>query len=221
MLLTSLHTVSLCTQVLLQAGSDTSSVTLEWAFSHLLDNPEILKTAQTEIDNQVGQECLIDESDLSRLPYIRCIINETLRMHPAAPLLVPHFSSEECKVAGYRVPRGTVLLVNAWGIHHDPKVWEEPEKFNPDRFIGFEGVKEGCKFIPFGSGRRGCPGENLAIHVIGLALGSLLQCFEWDKPNREIIDMSEGTGFTLSPKVQPLLAKCSPRPHMVRLLSEI
>ncbi|KAJ8541159.1 hypothetical protein K7X08_001975 [Anisodus acutangulus] len=207
--------------VLLQAGSDTSAVTLEWAFSHLLDNPEILKKAQTEIDNHVGQDSLIDESDLAQLPYITCIINETLRMHPAAPLLMPHFSSEECKVAGYQVPCGTILIVNAWGIHHDPKVWEEPEKFNPDRFIGFEGVKEGCKFIPFGSGRRGCPGENLAIHVIGLALGSLLQCFEWDKPNREIIDMSEGTGFTLSPKVQPLLAKCSPRPNMVKLLSEI
>ncbi|CAN4092628.1 unnamed protein product [Withania somnifera] len=196
--------------VLLQAGSDTTAVTLEWAFSHLLDNPEILRTAQTEIDNQVGQDRLIDESDLSQLPYIRCIINETLRMHPAAPLLVPHLSSEECKVSGYRVPRGTVLLVNAWGIHHDPKVWEEPEKFNPDRFIGFECFKEGCKFIP-----------TLAIHVIGLTLGSLLQCFDWDKHNREIIDMSEGTGFTLSPKVQPLLAKCSPRPHMVKLLSEI
>lgn len=208
-------------QVLLQAGSDTSAVTLEWAFSHLLDNLEILKKAQAEIDNHVGQDRLIDESDLAQLPYIRCIINETLRMHPAAPLLVPHLSSEECNVASYRVPRGTVLLVNAWGIHHDPKVWEDPEKFNPDRFIGFEGVKEGCKFIPFGSGRRGCPGENLAFHVIGLALGSLLQCFEWEKPNRGIIDMSEGTGFTLSPKVQPLLAKCSPRPNMVKLLSKI
>lgn len=109
-------------QILLQAGSDTSSVTLEWAFAHLLDNPEILKTAQTEIDNQVGQDRLIDESDFAELPYIRCIINETLRMHPAAPLLVPHLSSEECKVAGYRVPGGTVLIVNAWGIHHDPKV---------------------------------------------------------------------------------------------------
>ncbi|CAN4122600.1 unnamed protein product [Withania somnifera] len=207
--------------VLLQAGSDTTAATLEWAFSHLLDNPEILKSAQIGIDNHVGQDRLIDESDLPQLPYIRCIINETLRMHPAAPLLVPHLSSEECKVAGYRVPHGTVLFVNAWGIHHDPKVWKDPEKFNPDRFIGFECFKEGCKFIPFGSGRRGCPGENLAIHVIGLALGSLLQCFEWGKHNGEIIDMSEGTGFTLSPKVQPLLAKCSPRPNMIKLLSEI
>lgn len=102
-------------------------------------------------------------------------------MHPPAPLLTPHLSSEECSVGGFRVPRGTILLVNAWDIQNNPQTWKDPEKFMPERFEGLEGGKNGLKFVPFGWGRRACPGEKLAMHMVGLALGSLIQCFEWEK----------------------------------------
>ncbi|KAJ4848863.1 hypothetical protein Tsubulata_036347 [Turnera subulata] len=194
---------------LLAAGTDTSAVTMEWAMSLLLNNPEILKKAQEEIDDVVGHDRLITESDMGKIPYLHCIMKETMRMYPAGPLLVPHESSEEFWVSGYRIPRGTMLLVNMWGIHNDPKIWEEPTKFRPERFEGFEGTKDGFRYVPFGSGRRGCPGEGLAMRMVGLSLGSLLQCFEWKRVGKEMVDMTEGPGLTM-PKARPLLAKCSP-----------
>lgn len=205
---------------LLTAGTDTSAGTMEWAMSLLLNNPKVLKKAQAEIDNLVGHDRLIDETDLTKLPYLHCIINETMRMYPAGPLLVPHESSEDCLVGGFHVPRGTILLVNMWAIQNDPKIWEEPTSFKPERFEGFEGVRDGFKLMPFGSGRRGCPGEGLAMRIVGLALGSLIQCFEWERIGKEMVDMSEGAGLTM-PKAQPLQANCRPRSAMVNLLSQV
>ncbi|CAK9182861.1 unnamed protein product [Ilex paraguariensis] len=206
--------------VLLQAGTETTAGTMEWAFSFLLNNPEVLKKAQAEIDLCVGQDRLIDDFDVAKLPYLGCIINETLRMQPAAPLLIPHNSSDECMVGGFRIPRGTILLVNAWAIQHDPKIWVDPKKFKPERFEGLEGTTDGFKLMPFGSGRRGCPGESLARRVLGLALGSLIQCFDWENVREELIDMSEDIGF-LTSKAQPLMAKCCLRPTMVNLVSNL
>lgn len=203
--------------VLLQAGSDTTATTMEWAFAHLLDNPQVLNKAQLEIDNHVGQERLLDESDLPNLPYIRCIIYETLRIHPASPLLMPHKSCKDCTVGGFRVPQGTILFVNAWDIQQNPKYWDNPNKFMPERFEQSGGYKEDFKFIPFGIGRRGCPGNNLAIQVLGLALGSLIQSFNWEK-TEEKFDMTEAIGVPPY-KAQPLVAKLHPRHTMISLLS--
>ncbi|XP_011100321.1 cytochrome P450 81D1-like [Sesamum indicum] len=193
--------------VLVQGASHTSSNTLEWAFSLLLQHPDILTRARAEI---------IRDSDITKIPYLRGIINETLRMHPAAPLLTPHSSSRTCIVGGFHVPRGTILLVNAWDIQNDPRTWDDPEKFVPERFEGLEEGKNDFKYLPFGWGRRGCPGENMAKQMVGLALGSLIQCFEWESIGE--IDMSEGKGV-ITPKVQPLRARCIPRPFVVDLLS--
>ncbi|XP_060199367.1 cytochrome P450 81Q32-like [Lycium barbarum] len=206
--------------VLLAAGTDTSVGTMEWALSLMLNHPETLKKAQAEIDERIGHERLVDESDINNLPYLRCIINETFRMYPPGPLLVPHESSEETTVGGYRVPGGTMLLVNLWAIHNDPKLWDEPRKFKPERFEGLEGVRDGYKLMPFGSGRRSCPGEGLAVRMVALSLGCIIQCFDWQRIGNELVDMTEGTGLTL-PKAQPLLAKCKPRPIMANLLSQI
>ncbi|KAK0576387.1 hypothetical protein LWI29_016653 [Acer saccharum] len=113
-----------------------------------------------------------------------------------------------------------MLLVNMWAIQNDPKNWEEPRKFKPERFEGFEGTRDGFKLAPFGSGRRSCPGESLAMRMVGFALGSLIQCFEWDRVGEEIVDMTEGSGLTLS-KAQLLQAEYRPRPTMIKLLSQI
>lgn len=204
---------------MLLAGTETSGNTMEWALSLLLNHPEILKKAQIEIDDQVGHDRLIEESDMAHLPYLRGIINETLRMYPPAPLLVPHESSEDCFVGGYRIPRGTMLYVNIWAIQNDPKFWANPRKFDPERFDRMESEDYKFSLMPFGLGRRGCPGEGLGLRMIGLVLGSLIQCFEWDRPGPELVDMTEGIAVTM-PKVKPLQAKCRPRPIIVNLLSQ-
>ncbi|XP_012068267.2 cytochrome P450 81Q32 [Jatropha curcas] len=205
-------------QVLLSAGSDTSAGTMEWAMSLLLNNPNTLIKARAEIDKNIGESKLIEESDLSKLPYLHCIITETLRMQPAAPLILPHESSEQCTVGGFYVPRGTMLLVNTFAIQNDPNLWEEPSKFEPERFEGLKGKKEGYVLLPFGAGRRGCPGEGLAMKMTGLALATLIQCFEWERISEEMVDMKEGNGLTM-PKAEPLFAKCRPRPTLLDLLS--
>ncbi|KAI3737188.1 hypothetical protein L2E82_27183 [Cichorium intybus] len=205
---------------LLAAGSDTSAGTMEWTMSLLLNHPEVLQKAQSEIDQVVGKDRLVDESDITNLPYLRCIINETLRFKPAGPLLVPHEASEDCVIGGYNIPGGTMVIVNQWAIHHDPKVWTDPEKFIPERFTGLEGTRDGFKLLPFGSGRRSCPGEGLAVRVLGMTLGSIIQCFDWENIDDDMVDMSEGPGLTM-PKAVPLVAKCKPRLEMQNLLSQL
>lgn len=208
-----------CVLVLLAAGTDTSAGTMEWAMSLLLNNPQVLKKAQEEIDSVVGQDRLFEESD--KLPYLDSIIKETLRMYPAGPMLVPHESSKDrdCTVGGYHIPGGTMLMVNMWAIQNDPDIWEEPRKFMPERFEGQE-ERDGFNLLPFGYGRRSCPGEGLALRMVRLALGSLIQCFEWERVGEEMVDMTEGAGLTLL-KVEPLVAKCRPRHAMVSLISQI
>ncbi|XP_030464898.2 cytochrome P450 81Q32-like [Syzygium oleosum] len=207
-------------QVMLLAGTDTSAGTMEWALSLLLNNPKALAKAQAEIDAYTGQNRLIKESDLAELPYLQGIVTETLRMYPAAPLIPPHESSEECTVGGFRVLRGTMLLVNIWAIQNDPKLWAEPGKFMPERFQGLR-MESNLRFTmsPFGAGRRRCPGEALATRMVGLALGTLIQCFDWKRIGEEMVDMSEGVGLTM-PKAQPLVAKCRPRKAVSHLISQ-
>ncbi|XP_072952271.1 cytochrome P450 81Q32-like [Typha angustifolia] len=199
------------------AGSDTSSTTIEWAMSLLLNNPTALRKAIAEIDAHVGKERLIEESDLSNLPYLNCVITETLRLYPVAPLLLPHESSEECHVGGFTIPRGTILLVNAYSIQRDPKIWEQPRRFMPERF---EDGEKRRWIIPFGMGRRKCVGEGLALREVGLVLGTLLQCFEWERLGEEEVDMTEGSGLTM-PKLLPLEALYRPRKTIIDVLSTL
>ncbi|XP_073125689.1 cytochrome P450 81Q32-like [Henckelia pumila] len=202
--------------VMLLAGTDTSSVTIEWAMSALLNHPQKLEKARAELDNNVGNNRLIDESEVPKLAYLQNIISETFRLFPAAPLLVPHESSDDCKIGGYDIPKGTILLVNAWAIHRDPMTWDDPASFNPERFEGKE--IGGAKLLPFGMGRRSCPGSGLAQRVVGLALGSLIQCFEWRRTSQEMVDLSEGAGISM-PKVIPLEAKCKARQVLRQVFS--
>jgi cytochrome P450 len=202
-------------QVVFIAGTDTTATTMESAMSLLLNHPEALQKVKAEIDNQVGHGRLLNELDLPNLPYLRCVINETLRLYPVAPLLLPHFSSKDCTLGGFQIPGGTILLVNAWGIQRDPKLWEEPARFKPERFEGFNGESDKFKFIPFGTGRRACPGAVMGMRIMSLALGSLIQCFDWERVGKEMVDMN-----ALS-KAKPLEAVCSPRQSMASVLSQL
>ncbi|PIA56659.1 hypothetical protein AQUCO_00700786v1 [Aquilegia coerulea] len=203
------------------AGTHTTSLTLEWTMSLLLNHPDVLQKARSEINHNV-QGRLLDDYDLVKLPYLHCVINETLRLYPAAPLLVPHSSSKECTVGRYNIPRGTILFTNVGAIHRDPKVWVEPTKFMPERFEGVQSEREmGFKFMPFGVGRRGCPGAGLALRVVTLALGTLIQCFEWEKVGQEQVEMEEANTGVIMPKANPLVAMCKPHPSMVDVLSQV
>ncbi|KAF5448359.1 hypothetical protein F2P56_028903 [Juglans regia] len=204
--------------VFLVAGTDTSSVTLEWAMSCLLNHPDALKKARAELDGQIGQEKIVNESSVSQLCYLQNIISETFRLYPAAPLLLPHVSSEDCTIEGYDVPSNTIVLINAWAIHRDPSVWDNATDFKPERFESGRGLGDAHKLMPFGLGRRACPGAGLAQRMVGLTLGSLIQCFEWERVSEQEIDMTEGNGVTM-PKVVALEAMCKARPIMNKLLS--
>ncbi|KAI4337020.1 hypothetical protein L6164_015482 [Bauhinia variegata] len=207
---------------LLVAGSETSATAMEWALSLLLNHPEAMDKARFEIDCNVGQERLVSESDISKLNYLQNVISETLRLFPVVPLMLPHESSHDCTVGGFRVPRGTMLLVNLWSMHRDSNLWEDPTRFVPERFESRRESGEGAtyKLIPFGAGRRACPGAGLAKRTMGQALGVLIQSFEWHRIGHEKINMAEGRGATI-PKLDPLIALCNPRQGMIELLTHL
>nr|GMD94624.1 cytochrome P450 81E8-like [Ipomoea batatas] len=205
------------------AGTETATATIEWAMSLLLSYPEVLRKLRYEIDNNVGHKHLLNESDLSKLPYLRCVINETLRLYPPVPLLLPHYSLQDCVVAGYDVPKHTTVLVNAWAIHHDPNVWEEPEKFKPERFEAVEGEGEASfnyKFVPFGIGRRSCPGNNMALRLVSLALGAYIQCFEWEN-NKEDKMCEAYLSRSILQKAERLEVIFTPRKNCLQFLSQL
>lgn len=206
-------------QSLLQAGTDTSASTIEWAMALLLNNPDVLRKATDEINSVVGMSRLLQEPDLANLPYLRCIITETLRLYPLAPHLVPHEASRDCMVAGHVIARGTMVLVDVYSTQRDPRVWEDPDKFIPERFKGFKVDGSGW-MMPFGMGRRKCPGEGLALRTVGMALGVMIQCFQWERVGKKKVDMSEGSGLTM-PMAVPLMAMCLPRVEMESVLKSL
>ncbi|XP_044454160.1 cytochrome P450 81Q32 [Triticum aestivum] len=208
---------------LLGAGTETTSTTTEWAMALLLNHPAALKKAQEEIDTHLSlsgePSRLLDKKDLPHLPYLHCIISETLRLCPAAPLLLPHEAAADCKLHGYDVAAGTIVLVNAYAIHRDPAAWgPAPGEFRPERFE--HGSAEGKFMIPFGMGRRKCPGESLAMRTMGLVLGTLIQYFDWTRVGDEEVDMAASSG-TVMFKAVPLEALCTLRAGMDTLLQKL
>ncbi|KAK4347858.1 hypothetical protein RND71_034197 [Anisodus tanguticus] len=192
------------------AGTDTTSNTLEWAMAELLKNPHTLKKAQQELAQVIGRGKLINEVDVAQLPYLRCIMKETFRIHPQAPFLIPRKAEEDVELYGYIVPKDSQVLVNVWAIGRDPSLWEDPLEFKPERFWESEIDVRGQDFelIPFGAGRRICPGLPLAIRMVPVALGSLLNTFNWKLHGGiapKDLDMEEKFGITVA-KAQPLLA---------------
>jgi cytochrome P450 len=200
---------------------DTSYVTLEWVMAELLQHPNILKRAQEELDTVVGTNRLISESDLQHLPYLQAILKETFRIHPPAPFMAPHRSIQPCQVEGYNLPINTQLIVNLWAMGRDPNIWEKPLEFDPDHFMlqhpEIDVYGQHFELLPFGTGRRACPGRPLGILFAQIILASLLQSFDWTlPPNLQQepmkLDMSKTFNLTLR-KTQGLCAKAHPRLH--------
>nr|QNS29955.1 cytochrome P450 [Nothapodytes nimmoniana] len=202
---------------LILAASDTTMVTLTWAISLLLNNPHVLERAQEEVDAQVGNKRRLKESDIKNLVYLHAIVKETLRLYPPSPIIGLRSSTEDCIISpGYHVPAGTRLMVNAWKIHRDERVWPEPDMFQPERFLtshkDIDVNGKNCKLIPFGSGRRSCPGSSVGLHTIHLILASFLHSFDVTKPSVEDVDMTESLGLT-NLKATSLEVYIRPRLH--------
>ncbi|KAM3263437.1 corytuberine synthase-like [Capsicum annuum] len=172
---------------LLSAGSDTITSTIEWAMAELIKNVEPMK----------------------KMSYVQACVKETLRLHPPAPLLLPHRAIESCQVMSYTIPKDAQIMVNVWAITRDPLIWEEPEMFRPQRFLRSDMDFKGndFEFLPFGAGRRICPGLPMAAIKIPLVLASLVHFFDWELPHGKCpteLDMTEKIGVTLQKK-EPLL----------------
>ncbi|KAH7652464.1 Isoflavone 2'-hydroxylase protein [Dioscorea alata] len=205
--------------IMLTAGNDTTTETIEAAMLLLLSHPEIMKKAKTEIDMNVGHDRILDESDLLKLPYLKNIIKETLRLSPPMQGMPPRASSGDCTIQGYHVPKGTMLFINVWGIQKDPELWDDAMNFKPERFAR-EKEEGGIKFIPFGAGRRKCPGEHLGMRIVMAGVGALVQCFDWEMMSKEEVDINSLLGLTV-PKGKPVVAKYKVRDCMVDTLSKI
>ncbi|KAI3711961.1 hypothetical protein L1987_70510 [Smallanthus sonchifolius] len=209
------HGVKAFTQDLLAGGTESTAVTVEWAISEMLKKPEIFEKATEELDRVIGKNRWVQEKDMPNLPYIAAIAVEAMRLHPVAPILVPRRTREDCKVAGYDITEGTRVFVSVWTIGRDPKLWDKPEEFCPERFIGKEVDVKGhdFKLLPFGAGRRMCPGYNLGLKVVEGTLANLLHGFDWKLPNtmtKDDLNMEEIFGLS-TPKKIPLLTVARPR----------
>lgn len=200
---------------MIAGGTESSAVTVEWAISELLRKPEMFKKATEELDRVIGRDKWVEEKDIVNLPYIDAIAKETMRLHPVAPMLVPREAREDCKIDGYDILKGTRILVNVWTIGRDPTIWDSPDEFLPERFIGKPIDVKGHDFelLPFGSGRRMCPGYSLGLKVIQTSLANILHGFTWSLPgNMRTGDLNMEEIFGLStPKKIPLVAVVEPR----------
>ncbi|XP_043722163.1 flavonoid 3',5'-hydroxylase 2-like [Telopea speciosissima] len=201
---------------LFSAGTDTSSSIIEWALAEMMKNPSILEKAHAEMDEVIGRNRRLEESDISKLPYLQAICKETFRKHPSTPLNLPRVSTEACEVNGYYIPKNTRLSVNIWGIGRDPNVWEKPIEFTPERFLSGRNAKidprgNDFELIPFGAGRRICAGTRMGIVLVEYILGTLVHAFDWKVPGgADALNMDEAFGLALQ-KAVPLAAMVTPR----------
>ncbi|KAF7815926.1 cytochrome P450 71D10 [Senna tora] len=192
------------------AGSDTAFTTIEWAMSELMKNLRAMKKAQSEIRKVYGTKGHVDESSIDELKYLKCVIKETLRLHPPIPLLLPRECSERCEINGFEIPLKSKVIVNAWAIGRDPDHWIEADRFYPERFLDSSVHYKGgdFEFIPFGAGRRICPGITFGVAGIELSLANFLFHFDWKMPygnEPEELDMSESFGLSVKRKQDLML----------------
>ncbi|XP_024006700.1 cytochrome P450 71B23 [Eutrema salsugineum] len=189
------------------AGVNTSATTILWAMTELIRNPSVMKKVQDEVRTVLGEKReKITEQDLNQLNYFKLVIKETFRLHPTAPLLLPRETMSPIKIQGYDIPKKTQIMINVYAIARDPKLWEYPEEFKPERFVDSIVDYRGLNFelLPFGSGRRICPGMTMGIAMVELGLLNLLYFFDWVLPKGTTvkdIDMEEEGAIIIGKKV--------------------
>ncbi|KAH9624641.1 hypothetical protein KSS87_000796 [Heliosperma pusillum] len=185
---------------MIAGGTDTTSVTLTWALSLLMNNPQALRKAKEELNLVIGKERQVCEDDIPKLKYLQAIVKETFRLYPAGPLMGPREFIEDCTINGYHIKKGTQLIVNLSKIFIDPKHWEDPPEFRPERFLtthkDIDVKGQHFELFPFGAGRRICPGISFGLQVVHLTLASVLHGFEYVSSNDAPLDMSESFGLT-------------------------
>jgi len=207
---------------LFSAGMETSSNVLEWAMSELVRHPHAMKRLQEEIESVVGKDGRVNESNLGSMVYLKCVVKETLRLYPSLPLGLPHASVEAVTVGRYYIPKKTMVIMNLWGIGRDPNVWgPDASEFKPERFVeehgmDLTGVQTDYRMLPFGAGRRGCPGSTMAILTVQFVLSQLVHTFDWRvEGDPSQLDMKEACATTM-PRQVPLVAY--PRLRLPRCL---
>ncbi|MED6170195.1 hypothetical protein PIB30_028581 [Stylosanthes scabra] len=185
----------------LVAATDTTAATIVWAMTALIKNPRVMKKVQKEIRDFGGQKDFLEEDDIQKCSYFKLVMKETLRLHLPAPLLVQKETNKTCIIEGYEIPNKTIVYVNAWAIHRDPEAWKDPDEFCPERFLDndIDFLGQNFEFIPFGAGRRICPGMHMALASLDLILANLLYSFDWELPEgmkKEDIDTQVLPGLT-------------------------
>nr|X2JI34.1 RecName: Full=Germacrene A hydroxylase; AltName: Full=Germacrene A oxidase; Short=TpGAO [Tanacetum parthenium]AHN62855.1 germacrene A oxidase [Tanacetum parthenium] len=192
------------------AGTDTSSATIEWAISELIKCPRAMEKVQVELRKALNGKERIHEEDIQELSYLNLVIKETLRLHPPLPLVMPRECRQPVNLAGYDIPNKTKLIVNVFAINRDPEYWKDAETFIPERFENSSTTVMGAEYeyLPFGAGRRMCPGAALGLANVQLPLANILYHFNWKLPNGasyDQIDMTESFGATVQRKTELLL----------------
>ncbi|KAM1417902.1 hypothetical protein ACFXTO_021647 [Malus domestica] len=185
-------------QNLFLGGIDTGAITMVWAMAELANNPGLMKKAQEEVRKCIGNKGKVTETETDQLQYLKMVIKETLRLHPPAPMILPRETTSRCKIQGYDIDPKTLVLVNAWAIARNPGFWKDPEEFVPERFDGSSVDYKGqhFEFLPFGAGRRVCPGIYMGTTTVELGLANLVYWFDWKLPDGivEDLDMEETSG---------------------------
>ncbi|KAJ8444378.1 hypothetical protein Cgig2_026582 [Carnegiea gigantea] len=207
------------------AGMDTVSITVEWALAELIRNPRVQKKAQDELDRVIGQESIMTEEDFTNLPYLQALAKESLRLQPPTPLMLPHRAKTNVKIGGYDIPKGSIVYVNVWALGRDQAVWYDPQEFRPERFFEEDIDMKGhdYRLLPFGAGRRICPGTQLGINLVTSMLGHLLHHFDWNPPSGvkpDEIDMTEDPGIVTYTST-PLQAIPTPRLSNMNLYKRV
>ncbi|XP_026437453.1 cytochrome P450 CYP736A12-like [Papaver somniferum] len=193
------------------AMMETSATTVQWAISEIIKNTRVMKLVQQELETVVGLDRQVEETDLVKLPYLDMVLKESMRLHPVTPLLIPRESMDDIYINGYHIPKKTRVFVNVWAIGRDKQVWSDnAEEFYPERFIEVDVDMRGKDFrlLPFGSGRRGCPGMQMGLTLVRLMLAQLVHCFNWELPNGMLphkLEMNEKWGLTV-PRANHLMA---------------
>ncbi|XP_022954772.1 cytochrome P450 71A1-like [Cucurbita moschata] len=189
-------------------GSDTTATVLEWTMTELMRNPAVMKKAQEEIRTIIGKKSKIEAEDIQKMEYMHRVINESLRLHPPIPLLVPRETTTDVEIDSYHIPSKTRVFVNAWKIQRDPENWHNPNEFIPERFMDNNSIDykgQDYEFIPFGSGRRKCPGLSFGAASFEHALANLLHWFDWKLPSDCALSVEEENGLTVRKKTPLLL----------------